>query len=67
MGVSPDIKVFATAALRGKTENREWAYICKSGACLTVSLSVTAMRNEEGLLTGFIGRARDFSASTGGS
>lgn len=62
MGIDPGFEVLVAAARRGETESREWTYIHKEGSRLTVSLTVTAMRSETGLLTGFIGIARDITA-----
>lgn len=61
LGISPGFELFVTGARRGETETREWTYVRKDGSRLTVSLTVTAMRNEGGVLTGFIGIARDIT------
>jgi PAS domain S-box-containing protein len=61
MGITPGFELFVAAARRGETETREWIYIRKDGSRLTVSLTVTAMENERGVLTGFIGIARDIT------
>ncbi|QDH81350.1 PAS domain S-box protein [Echinicola soli] len=42
-------------------EEREWTYIRKDGTKLFVSLAVTAMRNEEGKITGYLGMATDIT------
>lgn len=62
IGINPGFEVLVAAARLGETETREWTYIHKDGARLTVSLTVTAMRSETGLLNGFIGMARDITA-----
>jgi PAS domain S-box-containing protein len=62
IGIEPGFEVLVAAARRGETETREWTYIHKNGSRLTVSLTVTAMHNEAGLLSGFIGMARDITA-----
>jgi PAS domain S-box-containing protein len=62
IGIEPGFEVLVAAARRGETETREWTYIHRDGARLTVSLTVTAMRSETGLLNGFIGIARDITA-----
>jgi PAS domain S-box-containing protein len=46
-------------ARRGGHEEREWTYVRKDGTRLTVSLVVTAQRDGEGRVTGFLGVARD--------
>jgi len=62
IGLDPGFEVLVAAARRGETETREWTYIHKDGSRLTVSLTVTAMHSESGLLTGFIGIARNITA-----
>lgn len=42
-------------------ESREWTYVRKDGSYLSVTLLVTAMRDEEGALTGYLGIALDLS------
>ncbi|MBF0529919.1 MAG: response regulator, partial [Deltaproteobacteria bacterium] len=61
MGINPGFEVLVSAARHGETETREWTYIRKDGSRLTVSLTVTAMQNDTGILTGFIGIARDIT------
>jgi diguanylate cyclase (GGDEF)-like protein/PAS domain S-box-containing protein len=48
------------AALHG-LEEREWTYVKKDGSTITVLLSVTALRDEHGALTGFLHVANDVS------
>lgn len=43
-------------------EQREWTYVRKDGSRLPVSLVVTAMRNEEGTVRGYLGIAQDITA-----
>jgi PAS domain S-box-containing protein len=62
MGLVPGFELFVAAARRGETETREWTYIRRDGSRLTVSLTVAAMENERGVLTGFIDIARDITA-----
>ena len=54
--------VFVESALLGRSEMREWTYICKDGSRLTVSLAVSAIRNRHGVVTGFLGVASDITA-----
>jgi diguanylate cyclase (GGDEF)-like protein/PAS domain S-box-containing protein len=51
--------VFVEHARHGRTEEREWTYICKDGRHITVSLVVTAQRDGRGYITGFLGIATD--------
>ncbi len=55
--------VFVEYARQGKFEEREWTYVRKDGSHLTVNLVVTALRNAEGIMTGFLGIAKDVTAS----
>ncbi|WP_339522526.1 PAS domain-containing hybrid sensor histidine kinase/response regulator [Pseudomonas sp. EA_35y_Pfl2_R111] len=50
-----------TAELEG-AETREWTYVRKNGTYLPVSLAVTAMRDEHGEITGYLGIAVDLTA-----
>ena len=43
-------------------ETREWTYIRKDGSRLTVLLCITAMRNADGNIGGYLGVAHDISA-----
>ncbi len=59
LGIAPGFEVFVVAARRDRAETREWTYVRKDGARLAVSLTVTALRDTRGAITGFIGIARD--------
>jgi PAS domain S-box-containing protein len=61
LGLEPGLGIFVDAARDGKVETREWTYIRKDRERLRVSLTVTAMRDVEGTLTGFMGIARDIT------
>jgi len=58
-GLLPGSEVLLAAARQGRTETREWTYLRKDGSRLTVSLAVTAMRGDDGAISGFVGIARD--------
>jgi len=58
-GVEPGVAVLLDKARRGEIDTREWTYRRRDGSALTVSLTVTAMRSEDGQLSGFICIARD--------
>ena len=62
LGIEPGFEVFAAAARRGEAETREWTYVRKDGTHFPVSLTVTAMRDGDGALAGFIGIATDIGA-----
>ncbi len=61
MGVQPSFEVFVKAAREGRADSREWTFIRKDGSTLTVSLTITATRNTDGAVTGYIGVAVDVS------
>lgn len=54
-------EVFVRKARDGKFESREWTYVRKDGSTFPVQLVVTALRNETGEITGFLGVATDIS------
>lgn len=56
------VDVLVEAARLGGYEEREWTYLRKDGDCITVSLVVTAVRGPSGILTGFLGIAKDVTA-----
>jgi len=51
--------ILAHRADREGLEEREWTYVKKDGTVITVLLSVTALRREDGWLTGFLHVAND--------
>ena len=59
--VVPGYDVFTAKARAGCSETHEWTYIRKDGSRLPVILSVSALRDPAGNLTGFLGVARDIS------
>ncbi|MDQ1238075.1 MAG: Histidine kinase, partial [Thermodesulfobacteriota bacterium] len=46
-------------ARKGGHEEREWTYLRRDGAPLTVHLAVTALKDDTGEITGFLGVAQD--------
>ena len=46
--------ILARRAERDGLEEREWTYVSKNGTPVTVLLSVTALRRDDGWLTGFL-------------
>ena len=54
-------EVFVSRARTGQADTREWTYRCKSGATVPVQLTVSAIRDGAGALTGFLGIARDIT------
>jgi len=59
--VPPGFEVFAARPRRNLPEEHEWTFIRKDGTRLPVLLSVTALRDENGLVTGFVGLSYDLS------
>lgn len=59
--VAPGFEVFVAHALADEVEEREWTYIRKDGSRLPVQLVVSALRDAQGLPTGFLGIASDIS------
>ncbi|WP_221032831.1 CHASE domain-containing protein [Actomonas aquatica] len=60
--VAADMGVFVALALRGLKDEREWTYVRSDGVKVPVKLSVTAIRNEAGEVTGFLGVAQDLTS-----
>ena len=54
-------EVFVAYAKQGKHEEREWTYVKKDGKHITVNLIVTAVKDDTGAVTGFLGIATDIS------
>lgn len=53
--------IFCELPRQGKTEEREWTYVCKDGRKIPVTLVVTATRDRHGQIDGFLGVAIDAS------
>jgi len=60
--ISPGFEVFTANPRRGVADERQWTYIRKDGTRFPVWLSVTALRDERGEVSGFLGTARDITA-----
>ncbi len=54
-------EAFVHRARLGKRDQREWTYIARDGRHFPVLLSVTAIRDGQGEVTGFLGVANDIS------
>lgn len=57
--IQPGFEVFVLKAIESGSDSRRWTYIRKDGSRLIVNLSVTALKNHQGALIGFLGVARD--------
>lgn len=61
VAIEPGFEAFVAKARRGEPDEREWTYIRKDGSRFPVLLSVTALRDAEGNVTGFLGIGSDIS------
>ena len=59
--IEPGIGVFVAKTLRGGIEEREWTYVRKDRTRFPVHLSISAMRDASGVVTGFLGIAGDLT------
>ena len=59
--VKADFDAFVAKARLGLPDEREWTYVRKDGSRFPVLLSVTAIRDAQGRITGFLGIASDLS------
>ncbi|MEI7728441.1 MAG: PAS domain S-box protein [Verrucomicrobiota bacterium] len=59
--VKPGFETFVAKAERGEPDEREWTYIRKDGSRFPVLLSVTALFDERGRITGHLGVAFDLT------
>jgi two-component system, cell cycle sensor histidine kinase and response regulator CckA len=56
-------RVFTAKAEIDGSETREWTFVRKDGSTLFVSLVATAIRSDEGAITGYLGIAKDITKS----
>ncbi|HAZ43977.1 MAG TPA: hypothetical protein DDW76_16275 [Cyanobacteria bacterium UBA11369] len=61
INIAPGFEVFVAKARQGVADENEWTYIRKDGSRFPVRLSVTALRDEEGKITGFLGIGSDIT------
>lgn len=59
--ITPGFEVFVAKTKRKLPNEHEWSYIRKNGERITVSLSVTALRDQTGNIYGYIGIANDIT------
>lgn len=60
--MTPGFDVFIAKARRGEPDETEWTYIRKDGSRFPVLLSITALRDPEDQITGFLGIGSDITA-----
>lgn len=63
LGLEPSFEVFVGLIREGGSDSREWTYVRKDGTRVPVSLTVSAIRDPDGELAGFVGIARDITES----
>ncbi|MBX8477918.1 PAS domain S-box protein [Pseudomonas cichorii] len=56
------IRTFVEVAEQQGSETREWTYVRKDASHITVSLSVTVVRNLDGTIAGYLGIATDITS-----
>jgi PAS domain S-box-containing protein len=61
VAVQPGFDAFVAKARRGESDEYEWTYIRKDGSRFPVRLSITAIEDEKGKITGFLGIGRDIT------
>ena len=61
MTVEPGFEVFVAKARQGQPDEREWYYVRKDGSRFLIMLSVTALIDAHGNITGFLGIASDIT------
>lgn len=59
--IGPGIDVFIARVKEGGTDENEWAYVRKDGSRFPIILTVTALRDDEGHIEGYLGIGRDIS------
>lgn len=61
VAIAPSFEVFVAKARLGETDEREWTYIRKDGSRFPVLLSVTALRDLDGKIIGFLSIGSDIT------
>lgn len=59
--IEPSFEVFVAKVRQGQPDEREWSYVCKNGSRFLVLLSITALIDSYGNITGFLGIASDIT------
>jgi PAS domain S-box-containing protein len=59
--IEPGFETFVAKARLGAADENEWTFIRKDGTRFPVLLSVTAITNEHGVITGFLGVIADLT------
>lgn len=61
LGIEPGFPVLIHAAVEGRAEERRWTYVRRDRVRLQVLLTVTAIRDGDGEISGYLGVATDVS------
>lgn len=59
--IQPGFRVFVEKSIRGMSNINEWTYIKKDGSRIIVRLNVTALKDSDSTITGYIGIAEDIT------
>ncbi len=59
--IEPGFRVFVEKSIRGFSDTNEWTYIKKDGGHIIVRLSVTALKDPDSAITGYLGIAEDIT------
>ncbi len=59
--IEPGFETLVAKARRGQLDERQWTYLHKEGCRIPMLLSVTALRDEAGEITGFVGLGNDIT------
>ena len=59
--IKPGYELFALATARSAPQEREWTYVRKDGTRFPVSLAVTPLRDDDGVVTGSLHIAHDIA------
>jgi PAS domain S-box-containing protein len=59
--IQPGFEVFTAHPSRSQLEDNEWTFIHKNGTRIPVNLSVTALRDEDGRISGYLGMIYDLT------
>ncbi|MBK8040816.1 MAG: PAS domain S-box protein [Verrucomicrobiaceae bacterium] len=59
--IQPGFETFVAKASQGEIDEREWTYVRKDGSHFPVRLSITALFNEQGQITGYLGIGSDIT------
>ncbi|MBI2779703.1 MAG: CHASE domain-containing protein [Gammaproteobacteria bacterium] len=59
VNIEPGFDVFVAKARLGESDENQWSCIRKDGGRFKANLSVTALRDSQGVITGFLGIAYD--------